>query len=116
MLTGALTLIDDDGEHAMLPGDCASFPAGEANGHHLKNTTEAPATFLVVGTRTPTETAYYSDMDMKVEMDATGASFTRKDGSPLPADEIGGERGVSLRFPRTQMASQQSPGMFPAKP
>ena len=32
MLSGALTLIDDDGEHEMLPGDCASFPAGEANG------------------------------------------------------------------------------------
>ncbi|MEP2718194.1 cupin domain-containing protein [Pseudophaeobacter sp.] len=91
MLSGALTLIDDEGEHEMLPGDCASFPAGEANGHHLKNNTEAPATFLVVGTRTPTETAYYSDMDMMVKMDASGASFTRKDGSPLTADQIGDE-------------------------
>ncbi len=91
MLSGACILIDDQGEHGMLPGDCAAFPAGEANGHHLKNTTDAPATFLVVGTRTPTETAYYSDIDMMVKDDANGSSFTRKDGSPLTADQIGDE-------------------------
>lgn len=91
MVSGACTLIDDQGEHAMQPGDCAAFPAGEANGHHLKNTTDAPATFLVVGTRTPTETAYYSDIDMMVEIGAQGSNFTRKDGSPLTADQIGDE-------------------------
>lgn len=86
---GVCTLIDDGGEHQMAPGDCATFPAGEANGHHLINRTDAPAAFLVVGTRTPTETAYYSDIDMKVESDAHGSAFTRKDGSPLTADQIG---------------------------
>ena len=30
-----------------------------------------------------------SDLDMKVTMDATGYTFTRKDGSPLTADQIG---------------------------
>ena len=91
MVSGACVLIDDKGTHDMLPGDCAAFPAGEANGHHLKNNTDAPATFLVVGTRTPTETAYYSDIDMMVRDDANGTSFTRKDGSPLTADQIGDE-------------------------
>ncbi|WP_278922565.1 cupin domain-containing protein [Pseudophaeobacter profundi] len=91
MVSGSCTLIDDQGEHEMLPGDCAAFPAGEANGHHLKNNTDAPASFLVVGTRTPTETAYYSDMDMMVKSDANGSRFTRKDGSPLTADQIGDE-------------------------
>ncbi len=89
VLSGRCTLIDDDGEHEMLPGDCAAFPAGEANGHHLVNNTDAPATFLVVGTRTPTETAFYSDIDMMVKDDENGFSFTRKDGSPLTADQIG---------------------------
>ena len=86
---GVCTLIDDDGEHQMAPGDCATFPAGEANGHHLINKTDAPAAFLVVGTRTPTETAYYSDIDMMVKDDTNGFAFTRKDGSPLTADQIG---------------------------
>ncbi|NVO55819.1 cupin domain-containing protein [Rhodobacteraceae bacterium B1Z28] len=89
MLSGTCTLIDDDGEHQMQPGDCATWPAGEANGHHLVNKTDAPATFLVVGTRTPTETGYYSDLDMMVKFDADGFRFTRKDGSPLTADQVG---------------------------
>ncbi|WP_372573244.1 cupin domain-containing protein [Ruegeria jejuensis] len=88
---GVCTLIDDMGKHAMLPGDCATFPAGDANGHHLVNTSDAPAAFLVVGTRTPTETGYYSDIDMMVKIDQNGTSFTRKDGSPLTADQIGDE-------------------------
>ena len=87
---GACTLVDDHGSHEMLPGDCATFPAGEANGHHLINNTDAPAAFLVVGTRTPTETAFYSDIDMKVtSVNEADSNFTRKDGSPLTADQIG---------------------------
>jgi len=86
---GVCTLIDDTGEHRMEPGDCAAFPAGEANGHHLRNDTDAPAAFLVVGTRTETEIAHYSDIDMMVTIDANGTRFTRKDGSPLTADQIG---------------------------
>jgi uncharacterized cupin superfamily protein len=91
MTEGELVLVDDDGDHVMRPGDCAAFPAGDANGHHLINKTEVPAAFLVVGTRTPTETAIYSDIDMKVDVNADGYSFTRKDGSPLTADQIGDE-------------------------
>lgn len=88
---GVCTLIDDHRQTELHPGDCATFPAGEANGHHLKNNTDAPATFLVVGTRTETETAVYSDLDMMVKVDANGDRFTRKDGSPLTADQIGDE-------------------------
>ncbi|MFT7594432.1 MAG: putative cupin superfamily protein [Paracoccaceae bacterium] len=61
--TGVCTLIDDTGEQQLLPGDCAAFPAGDPNGHQIANKTDAPAAFLVVGTHTPMETAFYSDMD-----------------------------------------------------
>jgi len=86
---GTCTLIDDDGEHELLPGDCASFPAGDANPHHLVNKSDKPAEFLVVGTRTPTETGYYGDIDMMVTDNGDGFKFTRKDGSPPTADQIG---------------------------
>lgn len=86
---GTCTLIDDQGEHLMQVGDCAAFPAGEANGHHFVNKTDKPATFLVIGTRTSAEIAYYSDIDMKVVRGPDGNTFTRKDGSPLTADQIG---------------------------
>lgn len=83
VLTGELTLVDDTGDTQLLPGDCAAFPAGIANGHHLINRSNADGSFFVVGTRTATETGWYSDEDMMVTVDADGFKFTRKDGEPL---------------------------------
>lgn len=86
---GVCTLKDDDGEHQMQVGDCATFPAGDPNGHHILNHTDKAVTFLVVGTRTATETGYYSDVDMMVRDGQDGFKFTQKDGSPLSADITG---------------------------
>ncbi|WP_027259320.1 cupin domain-containing protein [Leisingera aquimarina] len=86
---GTCTLIDDQGAHEMLPGDCAAFAAGDENGHHLVNRSDKPAAFLVVGTRTPSETGFYSDLDMMVKFARGEFTFTRKDGSPLTADQTG---------------------------
>lgn len=81
---GEVVLVNDDGETVMRVGDCAAFPAGVENGHHFLNRSDAEARFLVIGTRAPTETVYYSDVDMKVvDVDGVG-TFTRKDGSPMP--------------------------------
>lgn len=83
VLTGELTLVDDHGDTVLGVGDCAAFPAGDANGHHLINRSGSDGSFLVVGTHTETETGWYSDEDMKVSIDKEGYNFTRKDGSPL---------------------------------
>ena len=62
VLSGVLTLVDDDGEHAMPPGTFAGFPAGCANAHHLLNRSDAPVCFLVIGSRRPgEETIHYPD-------------------------------------------------------
>jgi len=80
---GELTLVTDDGETTMRPGDCATFPAGEANGHHLVNKSDARGKFLVIGTDMAGETAYYSDIDMMVS-EADGVTrFTQRDGTLL---------------------------------
>ncbi len=80
---GICTLVDDTAKTELYPGDCAAFPAGDANGHNLVNETDEVAEFLVVGTRTPTENAHYSDIDMKVQVDGHGFNFTRRDGSAI---------------------------------
>ena len=82
VLSGTCTLIDDTGEHAMSPGDCAAFPANDGNGHHFVNRGTEPARFLVVGTRAPREVATYSDVDFRIEME-TGQPprFAYRDGS-----------------------------------
>jgi uncharacterized cupin superfamily protein len=81
---GTCTLIDDHGETELIAGDCAAFPKGDPNGHHLVNRTGAPAQFLVAGTRTPTEVGHYSDVDLRVTAADGAFSYTRSDGSPLP--------------------------------
>lgn len=76
---GECTLIQDAGETVMRPGDCAAFPAGNTDGHHFINRTDKPARFLVVGSKAPREVATYSDVDLRVELEAGSARFTYKD-------------------------------------
>ena len=87
VLEGALTLVTDDGEHPMGPGDCAAFPAGEPLGHTMVNRSDAEGRFLVVGSRAPQEVCTYTDVDLRLELAGREARFTRRDGSPLPPEE-----------------------------
>ena len=89
---GVCTLIQDAGETVLQTGDCAAFRAGDSDGHHLRNDSDTEVRFLEVGTRTPTETAFYSDIDLRVDVDETGFTFSRKDKSPYVAPETGEEK------------------------
>jgi uncharacterized cupin superfamily protein len=79
---GELVLVQDEGEYVMRPGDCAAWPAGDTNGHHFLNRTDREARFLVVGTRSPSEVATYSDVDFRIEIESGNARYTYRDGSP----------------------------------
>jgi uncharacterized cupin superfamily protein len=81
MLTGEAVLIDDKGEHAMRPGDCAAFPKNDGNGHHLVNRSDAPCVFVVVGAGT-TLGGDYPDIDMRFEAEG---GYAHKDGTPYAA-------------------------------
>lgn len=83
MLDGACVLIDDDGAHPMRPGDCAAFPAGQGNGHHFVNRSDAEARFLVIGTRAAAEVVHYPDDGMIARIADGAARFARPDGTPL---------------------------------
>ncbi|MBX3551502.1 MAG: cupin domain-containing protein [Pseudolabrys sp.] len=80
VLAGEVTLCEDGGETVLKPGDCAGWKAGVANGHCLINRTQQDAVFLEVGSRMPTETATYPDIDMLAHKDASGMRYTRKNG------------------------------------
>ena len=51
VLSGTVTLIDENGEHLLGPGAFAGFPAGAPNAHHLVNRSSATAELMVVGLR-----------------------------------------------------------------
>ena len=80
VLSGEVVLVDDRGEHVLRAGDCAAFPKGEKNGHHLINKSKADAVCLEVGTRSKTDFCDYPDIDMQI--DSRTDIFTRRDGTP----------------------------------
>ena len=78
MLEGEAMLVEDEGETRLAAGDCAAFPKGIANGHHLVNRSDTPCTFVVVGRPSMTD-CHYPDIDL--HLDAATGRFTCKDGS-----------------------------------
>ncbi|MCB1343279.1 MAG: cupin domain-containing protein [Pseudooceanicola sp.] len=87
LLTGEAILQENDGEHLMRPGDAACWKAGEPNGHRLVNRSDAPCSFVVVGTRTPRDTVHYSDIDRVTHYENRQYRVTRRDGTPIEEGE-----------------------------
>jgi len=84
MLSGELDLVEEDAEFILKPGDAATWKAGVANGHHLLNKSDAPATFLMVGTRAAQDVCHYPDIDLKFISESGNDTYTHKDGTPYP--------------------------------
>jgi len=84
VLDGEVVLREDGGETVLRPGDAAAWKAGVANGHCLINLSNRDAVFIEVGTRASAERAHYSDIDMMVTRDESGARYTKKNGEPYP--------------------------------
>jgi uncharacterized cupin superfamily protein len=80
---GELVLVQDEGETRMRRGEFAAFKAGDTNGHHLINRTDAEARFLVIGTKVTSDVCTYPDVDMKVVIEGDTNKFTRIDGTEL---------------------------------
>jgi uncharacterized cupin superfamily protein len=82
VLSGEVVLITNAGEQVLKAGDACGFPAGKADGHHLINRSNAPATYLEVGTRVAKDAVDYPDIDMKGVNDGKSWKMLHKDGRP----------------------------------
>jgi uncharacterized cupin superfamily protein len=80
VLEGEVTLVEDQGRTLLRAGQCAAFPKGTGNGHHLINESSAMAVYLEVGSRHADDLTTCSDIDLK-SGNADGR-FVRKDGTP----------------------------------
>jgi uncharacterized cupin superfamily protein len=79
VIDGEVVLVSEDGEELLRPGDCAGFPAGDKNGHHLQNRSSRVATVLEIGSRRPDEDAVdYPDIDLQIRKGAKG--YSHRDG------------------------------------
>jgi uncharacterized cupin superfamily protein len=84
MLSGAAVLVEDAGRTVLGPGDVCAWPKGVADGHHLRNESDADCCFVVVsgGTRTG---GGYSDIDMLFTADNR---YVRRDGTEYGAKRV----------------------------
>ena len=82
VLEGEVVLVTEGREDVLRAGDCACFPAGEPNGHHLQNRGSADAVILEVGSRRPGPDYHieYSDIDLAIPKG--GGPYHHKDGTP----------------------------------
>lgn len=79
ILSGEAVLVEDDARTPMHAGDCAAFPKGSGNGHHLVNESAAPCLFVVIG-RPAASDCHYPDIDL--HLDGPTQSYRHKDGQP----------------------------------
>lgn len=80
MLHGEATLVEDHSQTLLKAGDCAAWPKGSTNGHHLRNESDKECVFIVVDGGTNTGGGY-SDIDMLFTSDNR---YVHKDGTPYP--------------------------------
>jgi uncharacterized cupin superfamily protein len=85
ILTGEVTLVTNAGAEILRAGDCAGFKAGDDDGHHLQNRSNADVTFLEIGTRLPGDGTNYSDIDMIIP--ASSKEYCHRDGISYPKQE-----------------------------
>jgi len=77
ILSGEVVLVEEGSRDVMRPGDCASFPKGEPNGHHLVNESDEPCIFIAIGRKAASD-CHYPDIDL--HLDGPTQSYRRKDG------------------------------------
>lgn len=83
VVTGTPTLMLDDKEYLLQPGDCCGFKAGNGIGHQLVNKSSAPASYLEIGDRSAGDLPFYPNDDLQVELRADGSyAIAHKDGRP----------------------------------
>jgi uncharacterized cupin superfamily protein len=80
MLSGEAVLIEDEGETVLRAGDCAAWPMGAPNGHHLVNRSDADCAFICLSAGDRESGGEYSDIDMVF----TAEGYKRRDGTPYP--------------------------------
>jgi uncharacterized cupin superfamily protein len=80
MLSGEVVLVEET-ETVLKPGDVACWPAGLAVGHRLDNRSDAPASYMVIGSRFATDIVHYSDHDLITHKNGTARRYLRRDGT-----------------------------------
>jgi uncharacterized cupin superfamily protein len=81
VLTGEVTVTENDGPHTLYPGDSASWPAGVPNAHHVTNQSNEPCSYLIVGTRLTRDVCHYPDTGRTLYSESETWRLVESDGT-----------------------------------
>ncbi|PTD25695.1 cupin domain-containing protein [Sphingomonas fennica] len=79
ILSGEAVLVEEGRRTPMRAGDCAAFPKGQADGHHLINEGDAPCLLVAIGRASQTD-CHYPDIDL--HLNGATQSYRHRDGRP----------------------------------
>lgn len=83
VLEGNPTLVLDQAEFVLQPGDCYGIKAGTRIAHQLINRSQERVTYLEIGDRTQGDEVEYPNDDLKATQSPNGEwILTHKDGRP----------------------------------
>jgi uncharacterized cupin superfamily protein len=83
IVEGTATLVFDDLQYLLRPGDCIGFKAGTKAGHQLINRTPSAVIYMEIGNRAPGDHVIYPNDDLKLTHGEGGAWIvTHKNGDP----------------------------------
>lgn len=81
VLEGSPTLVLDEAEYILHPGDCYGFQAGTGVPHQLMNRSEEDVTYVEIGDRIEGDEVEYPNDDLKATQLPNGQwALTHKDG------------------------------------
>jgi uncharacterized cupin superfamily protein len=98
LLSGTLTLHDDNGETDVFPGDAIAWRHGDPNAHRLTNRGDVPARFLIVGSRARGDICTYPDQGRRLVNSDSTWQIVASDGSVIKGGDLPAEL-LNLRAP-----------------
>lgn len=101
VISGEVTVIEDEVPYVLRPGDAACWPAGVPNAHRVVNRSEEPCTFLIFGPRMARDVVHYPGRGevLRDSEDGTWRLERADDGSPIRGGEIDQLRPMTWRRP-----------------
>lgn len=88
VLAGEVTIVENDGEHLLRPGDAACWPAGAANAHSVINRSSAPCTYLITGTRLSHDVCHYPDIGRTLHTEGDSWRLVTTDGTVIKSGRL----------------------------
>lgn len=91
VLEGVATLRDGNGMTDLHPGDAVCWPHGNPNAHHITNRSDAPACYLIQGSRVANDICRYPDSGRVLINSETRWKLVEADGTVIREGDLPAE-------------------------